>query len=534
LPPEGPSPGKNSRRRSTPTNTNLGLENRLRDGSSRTSDSPSGSQRESSSFSEAEASETAAERVVVALSSFPAFLNHVKTYDREGRVQPMPVNWDFVQRVAAAIERHRLVAILKSRQMLVSWISAAYSVYSGLKWPRTVTLIASKGQLEANENKDKAAFVYWNLPEWLRLPVLKDITGLMLWENKSRVLSVPASAGVGRSFTTGTVIMDEAAHAFYGADMWRGLAPTLDSEGKAIVVSTPNGHDRLFYPIWHRDPPMFHRLTVHWREHPFRDDAWADQVRAQIVETGEDWEQEYELNFHAHVGTVFPEFNRIPERPNIVSPFEVPAWWTRVVGVDHGLRGFGAAWLAHEPGKRRIFYQDYLGNDRSLPENLEAIKALSRGQDIAAWPTDPSVTGRDWWRQSRYIDEFQRLHGLEVEKADNNVSIGLNRMRAAMTVCEDGIPLLRVMNTCPALIQALRELSWEQVQRRRKPHVADAARYAWMAESVPGSVRPDDSFLPDLLPLPPEIDAGLDPMSRSVYVDRWMAKQRAEESGGLW
>ena len=474
-----------------------------------------------------------AHRLPDAFKTFESFLAHVKTKDRDGKIKPIPL-YPFIRRVAAEIDTYRLLAYLKSRQMFMTWIVAAYAVYSLLKFAGTEFLIASKGEREANEAKDRAMIVYWNLPEWMRLPVTRDITGLTVWENGSKLMSLPASPGIGRTFTSGTVVLDEAAHLEHGREMWNGLAPTLDATGKGIMLTTPGLRDKFFRQVWKQEPTGWFKSKVYWREHPLRDDAWAAAVKATLVDTGENWDAEYELNIDAYTGLVFPEYDVDSRAPNTAEPHEIPTWWTRIVGVDHGLQGFAAEWLAHDPHGRRVFYQEHLAANVALPDNIERIKALSAGQTIAAWPTDPTVTGRDIMRLSSFAQEFTN-RGVPISLANRNVDISLNRMKAALVHEIEGAKMLRVMRTCPALIRGLRDLTWEQVQRRDKPHAVDAARYAWMYDLAPHSVQPLEEREIPLLPLPAHSDPTLDPMSRSVYFEIWRAEQEAEGvGGGLW
>ena len=79
-------------------------------------------------------------------------------------------------------------------------------------------------------------------------------------------------------------------------EFWTSISPTLATGGKAIITSTPNSDEDQFAFLWkgankcedeYGNPtPLgmngFKAYRSYWEEHPDRDEAWGDSMRAQL------------------------------------------------------------------------------------------------------------------------------------------------------------------------------------------------------------------------------------------------------------
>lgn len=79
-------------------------------------------------------------------------------------------------------------------------------------------------------------------------------------------------------------------------EFWTSISPTLATGGKAIITSTPNSDEDQFAFLWkgankcedeYGNPtPLgmngFKAYRSYWEEHPDRDEAWGDNMRAQL------------------------------------------------------------------------------------------------------------------------------------------------------------------------------------------------------------------------------------------------------------
>lgn len=163
-------------------------------------------------------------------------------------------------------EHHRHNLITKPRQAGVSTTTAAYmGVKVGLasdKNPESVLIVANKQDL-AFEFLKKIRDFLSQLPRWVWGPeyygnpkneaksiFITDAKGEITLPNKSRVKAVATSEDALRGFTPTFLIMDEAAHITNGKDLFSAALMALGTGGKAILISTPNGMDELYYKTY--------------------------------------------------------------------------------------------------------------------------------------------------------------------------------------------------------------------------------------------------------------------------------------------
>lgn len=135
------------------------------------------------------------------------------------------------------ISFNRFIAILKARQIGMTTLVAAWAVHSGLFTPGFVTLLFSKGHLEAKKLLRRIRLIFLMLPEFLRPGFDKDTTTELGLTNGSEYISFGSMASGGDSFTADAVIIDEADLIRNLDDVLSGAKPTIDAGGKLILLS---------------------------------------------------------------------------------------------------------------------------------------------------------------------------------------------------------------------------------------------------------------------------------------------------------
>ena len=193
-----------------------------------------------------------------------------------------------------AFEDNRFNIVNKSRQLGLSTVSAAYSLWLALfHKEKNVLIIAT--DLGVASNFMKKVFTYLdNLPAWIVLPsVTKRTVKELRFSNGSQVKAIPTTKSAGRSEAVSLLILDETAHIDDVEDIWLGLSPTLSTGGSAIMISTPNGVGNLFHKIWveaHEGRNEFHAIELPWQVHPEHDQNWFEKesmaIRASKGERG--------------------------------------------------------------------------------------------------------------------------------------------------------------------------------------------------------------------------------------------------------
>ena len=173
---------------------------------------------------------------------------------------------------------NRFNVILKSRQLGLSTISAAYAVWLAVFYKdKNVLVIATKLAVAMNFIK-KVKVALRNVPPWLILPELTTSNKQSVeFSNGSVIKAIPTSDDAGRSEALSLLIVDEAAFVRNFDELWMGLYPTLSTGGRAIVLSTPNGVGGQYYDLYMKAAAKeseFNPIRLPWDVHPDRDEKW--------------------------------------------------------------------------------------------------------------------------------------------------------------------------------------------------------------------------------------------------------------------
>lgn len=185
--------------------------------------------------------------------------------------------YDYQNEVIQALEDHRFNIVLKSRQLGLSTVSAAYTAWlATFHKDKNIIIIATKLETAQNFLK-KVKFILRSMPQWLLLPSYEDNKRQVTFSNGSVVTAIPTSEDAGRSEAVSLLVIDEAAIIKDAEELWAGLYPTLSTGGRAILISTPKGVGNLFHKLWvqaENGQNEFHTIKLPWNVHPERDDGW--------------------------------------------------------------------------------------------------------------------------------------------------------------------------------------------------------------------------------------------------------------------
>lgn len=196
--------------------------------------------------------------------------------------------------------------VLKSRQMGISTLVAAYSLWLMLFYTDKNILVISKTQEVAKEIVSKVRFANDNLPSWLKVQALDNNKLSLKLKNGSRILAVSSASDAGRSFALSLLIIDEAAFIDKIDEIWTAAYPTLSTGGRAIILSTPNGVGNLFHKMW-KDAEAkknnFNTIKLPWDLHPERDQTWRDK-QTEIAKSPKEAAQECDCDFLTSGATV--------------------------------------------------------------------------------------------------------------------------------------------------------------------------------------------------------------------------------------
>ena len=213
---------------------------------------------------------------------FTLFLKYVKIQE-PGELAVEWVFWPHLLDFIDQLGENNLIDLIKSKQIGISWILAAYALWKIYTIPGWNVLELSKGLDEAKKLLDKSRIIYNNLPDWMLVfDVLPDSAHQFGFKKmKSVITAFPSTETAGIGETAGTVIHDESDfHEFYEVNLSHTRATVADSKERQLIsVSTVDKTkpDSYFKNHW-KDADAgkngFKALFYGWDVRPNRDDEW--------------------------------------------------------------------------------------------------------------------------------------------------------------------------------------------------------------------------------------------------------------------
>lgn len=246
-----------------------------------------------------------------------AISTYLRTFDKtqEGFV-PFKL-FEKQKEIIGCYEKHRFNLITKPRQAGISTTTQAYAAikcaFADPENPETIVVIANKLTLAKKFTKGIKDFVV-QLPRWVWGPEYygskeNDKRSIFNREsqteielvNGSKIIAVATSTDALRGYTPTFLIFDEAAFIDNGSELYSAAITSLGTGGKAILISTPNGQDPLYYETYKNaydkeNPNGYNVIEMKWYQDPRynKDLIWTDKDGNVINE--EDFTHEsYEL-----------------------------------------------------------------------------------------------------------------------------------------------------------------------------------------------------------------------------------------------
>lgn len=219
---------------------------------------------------------------------------------------------------------HRFNIVVKSRQLGLSTLVAAYAVWMAIfQKEKNILIIATKLSVAQNFiNKVKTMIK--SLPSWMLLAeIVEDNKQKIKFSHGSEIKAVPTSEDAGRSEALSLLIVDEAAFVRNFDTIWTGIYPTISTGGRVIILSTPNGIGGQYHKLYvdaEAGLNEFNPINLPWSVHPERDNDWFEKTTKNLNKR--QIAQEYLCDF-AISGDTFLDVNSIEWlRTNIRPPAE--------------------------------------------------------------------------------------------------------------------------------------------------------------------------------------------------------------------
>ena len=204
-----------------------------------------------------------------------------------------------------------------------------------------------------------------------------------------------------------------------------------------------------------------------------------------------------EGNWDVSEGAAFAEFT--PD-VHVITPFELPAWWERVKGIDYGYAAESCClWGAIDPDDKTIIIYRELYRKGLTGEALADTITQMEENEVKSIP---GVLDTAAWARTGYtgptIGETLVNRGHKLRRADKNRIAGKTQIHEHLRQREAGRPRLQIFSNCVNLIKELQGIPLsttnpEDVDTKASDHAYDALRYMLM--SRPRMDHPYDRML---------------------------------------
>lgn len=188
--------------------------------------------------------------------------------------------YPFQEKVLKLFQNHDYSIINKSRQLGISTLVSAYSLWLMLFHRDKNVLVVATTQSTAKNMVTKVRFAYQNLPAWLKIGATEDNRLSLRLTNGSQIKAVSAAGDATRSEAVTLLVIDEAAFIERIEEIYTAAQQTLATGGGCIALSTPNGVGNWFHKTYtaaQKSENSFLPISLPWTVHPERSQDWRDQ-----------------------------------------------------------------------------------------------------------------------------------------------------------------------------------------------------------------------------------------------------------------
>jgi len=208
------------------------------------------------------------------------FINQFCTiqHPQRGKIkfQLYPFQFD----VLKEYEKNDYNVILKSRQLGISTLSAAYALWMMLFQNDKNVLCIATTKDTAKNIVTKVRIMYEGLPSWLKTQIIENNKLSLIFKNGSQIKALASTESAGRSEALSLLILDEAAFIDKIDTIWTAAQQTLATGGQCLAISTPNGVGNWFHKTWidaKDGVNKFNTIKLHWSAHPDRGQEWRNE-----------------------------------------------------------------------------------------------------------------------------------------------------------------------------------------------------------------------------------------------------------------
>jgi hypothetical protein len=259
-------------------------------------------------------------------------LNYIKIEAPGGDLPLTP--YQKQTQLVRAVEKHKFILVLKSRQIGISTIIQAYAAWLATFYPNVVVGIISKNGKEATHFARTIRGMIEKLPDWMKPPrgllgrgFAKRTEQSFILTNGAKVYAEPVNPNRPENTLRGKavtlLVIDEAAFVDKIDEAWTAMVPTLSTNQMqarkagvpygTVILSTPNktvGIGQWYFNRYQRcltGDDIFKPFVIHWKKikELAEDPAWYETQCRLFDNDPKKIAQELELKFLPAEGSFF-------------------------------------------------------------------------------------------------------------------------------------------------------------------------------------------------------------------------------------
>jgi len=176
-------------------------------------------------------------------------------HDINNPIKRIP-DYPYIRELIRIFLENKLIAVVKSRQLLVTWIFCAIHVWLCAYHKGQYVFFISRKEADAGFDTplslcSRSFFICEHLPKELKPEIVKSLQPAIMrfTDTYSTIQGVSQDSDALRQYTASSVLCDEMAFQEHASEAYAAIKPTIDGGGRLICVSTPNGKNNLFYKI---------------------------------------------------------------------------------------------------------------------------------------------------------------------------------------------------------------------------------------------------------------------------------------------
>lgn len=184
----------------------------------------------------------------------------------------------------AELQNNNRILIHASRQTGSTMLMCMAALWDALRAPNQNIVVMSKTFTQTQEIRERLEYAHYNLMGIYPKLIQKDRSALA-FDNGSRIHFRAVTDTALRGMSVSSLYLDNAGAISHNTlyDMWRNALPAIGASGRIVLVHSGRCPEAgLFYDLWSNDSNQMTKIKLHWSDHPDRDAAWAQDMRAQF------------------------------------------------------------------------------------------------------------------------------------------------------------------------------------------------------------------------------------------------------------